>query len=212
MSARQRRVIYVFGLLLIGGVSIARIVTTPNFSTTLIAIAVVVVTILIWAVVAIPRAGIFAEKVRKRRPGITVIPGCISGDMVDYAREYGARARNWNGQGGSPVALAVLPDVIEVWGPRGTEPRWTVQRVPGGVGIDTAIYGNRFVRVVAIKDGTREASFVPAYNPARAAGGLVVTEDLERAVAELSEGSPWAVHVEGEDWPGESFSSVSEDD
>lgn len=146
----------------------------------LIVLAICVVTV----IVVLGRARGLAAHVEKRRPGARVVPAFSTAETVDQARAAGASARKMMPMGGSPVALAVVGDVIEVWVGRETGPRWAVRRTPGGVRAASGTYGTRDVRAVLLSDGNTGVTVVPAYRPLRAMGGGA-TDDVDRALMEL---------------------------
>ena len=190
MDARSRRWVFLAVLVLFFGVSAARLVTTVRRdgvegATLWIALLVVALVVVVTLAVVVRRAGAVAAHVARLRPGAVVVPGFTTSETLDEARAAGADTRGIAGVGGSPAALAVVGDRVEVWVRREQEPRWTVRRVPGGVSPVDAVYGSRGTAGVRVADGGAAVTVVPAYRPLRATGGLA-GDDVARAVREMS--------------------------
>ncbi len=190
MDARSRRTAFVAALVVLAVASVARLVVTVRrdgiddaalWIALLVVVAVVAVTL--WVVVR--RAGAVAAHAARRRPGARVIPAFTTAQTVDQAHALGASARGWMPMGGSPVALAVLGDRVEVWARAEDLPRWVVRRLPGAAGEVRAVYGSRETRALHVSDGAAAVTVVPAYRPLRATGGRV-GDDVARAVAEIA--------------------------
>ncbi|MGF0115716.1 hypothetical protein ACQFYA_05210 [Promicromonospora sp. Marseille-Q5078] len=190
MDARSRRWVFLAVLVLFFGISATRLVTTVRRdgvegATLWIALLVVALVVVVTLAVVVRRAGAVAAHVARLRPGAVVVPGFTTSETLDEARAAGADTRGIAGVGGSPAALAVVGDRVEVWVRREPGPRWTVRRVPGGVAPVGAVYGTRETAGVRVADGGAAVTVVPAYRPLRATGGLA-GGDVARAVREMS--------------------------
>ncbi|MFV2145624.1 hypothetical protein [Isoptericola sp. G70] len=190
MSAKNKRIAYTVALVVIGVVSILRLVRTlqdgdPDAAAIWIALLVVMAIVVITVAVVTRRARSCAENAASRRPGAVVVPGFTTAEMTEIAASLGASRKGWLPMGGSAVAVVAAPDAFEIWGRKDTGPRWTVRRGPEAVAAGRAVYGNRDAAAVWLRDGTAAAAFVPAYRPLRAAGGMA-GPDVERAVADLT--------------------------
>ena len=190
MNTKNKRIAFTVALVVIGVVSVLRLVRTiqegdSDAATIWVALLIVLAIVVITLAVVIGRARSCAENAASHRPGAVVVPGFTTAEMPELAASLGASRKGWLPMGGSPVAVVAAPEAFEVWGRRDTGPRWTVRRGPEAVAAGRAVYGNREAAAVWLRDGTAAAAFVPAYRPLRAAGGMV-GQDVERAVAELS--------------------------
>jgi hypothetical protein len=74
-----------------------------------------------------------AARVGQARPGSTVIPGNASADTKIDAPE-GVSRRGLR-MGGGPLAVALLPQTIEVCSRGDTAPRWTIDRTKAEVAV-----------------------------------------------------------------------------
>ncbi len=190
MDARSRRTVFVAVLVLFAVVSVVRLAIRirrdgVEDAAIWIALLVVALVVVVTLGVVVRRAGAVAAHAARQRPGARVIPAFTTAQTVDQARSLGASARGWMPVGGSPVALAVLDDRVEVWARREDQPRWAVRRVPGAAGEARAVYGSRETRALHVSDGVAEVTVVPAYRPLRATGGMA-GDDVARAVAEIA--------------------------
>lgn len=189
MDARSRRALFVAVLALFATISVARLVVTLRrgaieYAAIWVALLVVVLAVVVTLGVVVRRAGAVAAHAARQRPGARVIPAFTTAQTVDQARALGASARGWMAVGGSPVALAITGDRVEVWARQEDRPRWAVRRLPGAAGEARAVYGSRKARALHVSDGVAAVTVVPAYRPLRAAGGLV-GDDVARAVSEI---------------------------
>jgi hypothetical protein len=190
VNAQNKRVLFVVVLVAFATWSVLRLARDlqqgrSEAATIWIALLVVLAIVGVTLMVVVRRAAACAANAARYRPGAVVVPGFTTAEMTDIARHQGASARGWMPMGGSPVAVVVTPTELEVWGRKDTGPRWVVQRTPGGVTSNKAVYGSREVDAVWAHDGLAAAVLVPAYRPLRATAGAVGT-DVERAVAELT--------------------------
>lgn len=153
----------------------------------LVLVAVVLSMLLIGAVMlaVAGRLRRWAAQVARLRPGAVVIPGYTTAETRVEARLLGAPERGWNQMGGTPVAIAALPDRFEVWARGEDRPRWVVLRRPEFAPM--AVRGSIGVRrppSLRLVDGRAQVTLAPAYAALR---GTVVGSraDLARALAEL---------------------------
>jgi hypothetical protein len=119
-----------------------------------------------------------------------VIPALTAGEMLDIAGALGVPCTGLSGQGGSPVALALLPDRIEVWAKGDEAPRWwLVRSAITSIQVAPAVFGARKRDAVWVQATTGALAVQPAYRPLRSQGGAA-RADLERCVAELVAPAP----------------------
>jgi hypothetical protein len=190
MDARSRRTLFVVVLTLFFALSVVRLVVTLRRdgiegATVWIALLVVGLVVVVTLGAVLRRAGAVAAHAARQRPGARVIPAFTTAQTVDEARAVGASTRGWMPVGGSPLALVVLDDRVEVWARQEDRPRWAVRRLPGAAGEARAIYGSRETRALQVSDGLAAVTVVPAYRPLRATGGTAGA-DIARAVAEIA--------------------------
>ncbi|MCP2262733.1 hypothetical protein ACFQHV_00745 [Promicromonospora thailandica] len=142
------------------------------------------------AVLIIPLLRILARQVdgvaahaSVQRPHGVVIPASALTLSSDTGRELGLQTAGLNASGGSPVALVVLPDRVEVWSGRNeSEPRWSADAadLTATVGLVRVGLANKW-DVVRLTDGTTTLAVSPRYGtlPLDAGG------DIDRVLAEL---------------------------
>lgn len=194
MSANGRKKLWISVLILFALVSAVRLVVTVQRdgigdSTLWIALLVVLVICGITVAVVVSRSSRVAANARRGRPDVVVVPAYSTAETSEEAAAHANVVPGLMGMGGSPMALVVLPDEVEVWaGGRGTAPSWTVRR-PADARVGRAVYGTRTIDALHVSDGRTSVTVVPAYSPLRAMGGSG-KEDLRRAVAEISAGGP----------------------
>lgn len=187
----KRRNTYVWWLVAIAVVSVVRLVLlvrSGEAGGAVIWIALMIVVALVVVVLAVQtgKVGKVVARVRAARPGALVVPAVSAAQMVDIARALGVPTRGLGAQGGTPIALAVLPDRIEVWGRTDEVPRWWIPRsTVRSVHVAPAVFGSRTLDAVWVMADAGAIAALPAYRPLRAQGGLV-RDDLPRMVAELS--------------------------
>ncbi|MFI2103645.1 hypothetical protein ACH436_10145 [Isoptericola sp. NPDC019693] len=190
MNARSRRWLYTAVLVLFFALSAVRLARTiqrdgVEDATLWIALLVVALVVVVTLAVVVRRAGAVAGHVARQRPGAVVVPAFTTSETLDEARAAGASTRGIAPMGGSPAALAVVGDRVEVWVRREPGPRWAVRRAPGGTTQVGAVYGTRETPALRVADGGATVTVVPAYHPLRAAGGLA-RDDVAHAVREVS--------------------------
>jgi hypothetical protein len=190
-ATESRRRTYGAVLGVVALVSVLRLLLTLRRGGTgalvwVVAILVVAVVVVVTLAVVVRRVSGLAQHVARRRPGAVLIPAVTAGEMPDLAGSLGVSRRGLGGQGGSPVALAVLPDRVEVW-LRGDEaPRWWVARTASTtVRVAPAVFGARRRDAVWVEDTGAALAVQPAYRPLRAQCGAARAE-LERCVQELA--------------------------
>ncbi|GAB3104663.1 hypothetical protein [Isoptericola nanjingensis] len=193
MDARSRRWWFTAVLVLFFVLSAVRLALTirrdgVEDATLWIALLVVALIVVVTLAVVVRRAGAVADHVARRRPGAVVVPAFTTSETLDEARTAGAPTRGIAPVGGSPAALAVVGDRVEVWVRREAGPRWAVRRVPGGTTQVEAAYGTRETPALRVADDGATVTVVPAYHPLRATGGLA-GGDVARAVHEVSTAS-----------------------
>ena len=190
MDVRSRRRLFTAVLVLFAAISITRLIITTQGeggeeATIWIAALIVLAICAIVIAVVLRRVRGLAMHVEKQRPGVHVVPAFTTAETVDQAQAAGAATSGIMPMGGSPVALAVAGDVVEVWLGRETRPRWVVRRTPGGARSTSGSYGIRGTTALEVTDGNAAVTVVPAYRPLRATGGRV-GEDVERAIREIA--------------------------
>ncbi|MGC5167665.1 hypothetical protein [Luteimicrobium sp. DT211] len=196
-AAEGRRRGYLWVLVAVAVVGVLRLAVQvgrdgSDAAVWVIAVLVVALVVVVTVAVVLRRIGALARRVARRRPGAAVVPASAAAEMADVALALGASRRGISGQGGSVVAVAVLPDRLEVWVGKDDEPRWSVPRVQvASVHVASAVFGarHRDAVQVTVRSGAVVLAVVPAYRPMRSMAGSASRQDLERAVREIS-GAP----------------------
>ncbi|GII98755.1 hypothetical protein CLV28_0523 [Sediminihabitans luteus] len=196
MDAKSRRWIWITSLVVFCVLAAGRLATNgTDGQTFLIALLVVVLIgacVFPWLVRRLTKV---VANARTHRPGAVVIPGYTASEMLDVARAAGASTAGIASQGGSPVAIVVLPHAYEVWVRTESAPRWSVPRGPSTeVGVLPGVYGSRSVPSVAVLvEGYPGLVVIPAYRPLRNSAGSDQA-GIERALVELG-GASVAPHA-----------------
>ncbi|RPF21438.1 hypothetical protein [Myceligenerans xiligouense] len=117
------------------------------------------------------------------RPGAVVIPAAALVWTRADREGVGLQMAGRNASGGSPVAVTVLADRVEVWSGRvEPEPRWSVSRADLMVVVDEVRVGMSNVwDVVRLGDGRHDVLVSPRYSPRPNEAG----KDIDRVLAEL---------------------------
>lgn len=128
------------------------------------------------------------------RPGAVVVPGFTSAEMADVSRRAGwgmAGGKGYNG-GGRPIAVVSLPDRIEVWSGRNSQPRLTFMRAQiHAIGVSQGYYSYRKRPCVSVSDATGIVLiFIPNYKPSLVFSKAVGEMNLQRAVYDLTRPIP----------------------
>lgn len=134
---------------------------------------------------------LLAARVSRLRPGAVVIAARTTIETRADARLSGAVERRWDELGGSPVALAVLPDRVEVWAVGEDRPRWAVLRRPeqppaavlGTLPVGGAV-GVVPTPALLITDGRSRVTVVPVYS-VRGSSPQRAAVDVQRALAQI---------------------------
>jgi hypothetical protein len=137
------------------------------------------------------RLDMLVQFVSRARPGAAIIPGSGSKETRRDARRVGVSVRRLGGT--SILALAVLPDHIEVWARKDLTPRWTISRAGAEVGIISIEHSGvglktRSLPGIRVSDGERSVHLFPGYP------GLDRPASRERALRDL--GADPADHIE----------------
>jgi hypothetical protein len=120
------------------------------------------------------------DKVAQKRPDAVIVPGVVESGVVSFAPNRPRLPGH--------VALAVLPDRVELWNWFSDEPHATVTRTPGSITVEpvmaTSWNGRRTTVVdhVVCRDDTLELSIVPEYEVRRRAD---YPAGMQRALREL---------------------------
>ncbi|MFC8731957.1 hypothetical protein ACFT5B_05810 [Luteimicrobium sp. NPDC057192] len=197
----RRRRLYLVGVAIVSVAAIWRAVYlvrtgSPSGVVILVAIAVIALIVVVTLVLQVRRMRGVARRVAQARPGAAVVPALAAAELRTVAEALHVSVRGLGGVGGTPVALASLPDRIEVWVGRDAAPRWALPRdAVREVGVQPAGYGASQVDAVWVGARTGRlwngpdtaAVVLPAYRPLRAMFGGRVGDDLGRAVAALTE-------------------------
>ena len=196
----RRRRLYLVGVAIVSVAAIGRAVYllrtgSPSGVVIVVAIALIALIVAVALVVQVARMRGVARRVTQARPAAVVVPAVAPAELRTIAEALRVPVRGLGGVGGTPVALASLPDRIEVWVGRDEAPRWALPRdAVREVGIRPASYGASQVDAVWVGARTGRlwngpdtaAVVLPAYRPLRALFGGRVGDDLPRAVAALT--------------------------
>jgi hypothetical protein len=147
------------------------------------------------AVLVVPLLRILTSQVERvvahasaqRLDGV-VVPGAALALSSDTGRALGLQTAGLNASGGSPVALVVLPDRVEVWSGRNeSEPRWSAAAgdLTVAVGLVRVGMSNNW-DVIRLSDGSATVAVSPRY------GGLPITagRDIDRVLREMGYDPP----------------------
>ncbi|WP_253873743.1 DUF6000 family protein [Promicromonospora umidemergens] len=132
----------------------------------------------------------------KLRPDGTVIPAVALAPSRVLGKELGLQAVGPNASGGSPAALVVLADRVELWSGRNEAgPRWSMSRAGLQIDAGRAQIGiaNNW-DVVWLSDGLRQLAVSPRYSPKPNGAD----NDIDRVVRELGQDP---AEVRRNSWP-----------
>ncbi|MFI9487351.1 DUF6000 family protein [Promicromonospora sp. NPDC052451] len=124
-----------------------------------------------------------ARHASERRPDGTVIPVAALAPSRAVGRELGLQVAGPNASGGSPAAVVVLADRVELWsGKDEPGPRWSVPRTILGteVGVVRVGVANNW-DVVWLSDRFRQLAVSPRYSPLPIEAG----NNIDRLLQEL---------------------------
>jgi hypothetical protein len=197
----RRRRLYLVGVAIVSVAAIWRAVYllrtgSPSGVVIVVAVALIALIVVVALVLQVARMRGVARRVTRARPGAVVVPALAPAELRSIAEALHVPVRGLGGVGGTPVALAGLPDRVEVWVGRDDGPRWALPRAAvREVWVQPATYGASRVDCVWVSarsgrlwNGPDTAAVVlPAYRPLRAMFGGRVGQDLGRAVAALTE-------------------------
>ncbi|MEV7972328.1 hypothetical protein [Cellulomonas sp. NPDC089187] len=191
----MRIALRVLGVLLAGLVSIrliANVVTPAQRIYVIVGVPLVLIIAAVLVVVLAGRPRMLASRVARLRPGAVVIAAVTVIETRADARMSGAVERRWDELGGSPVALAALPDRIEVWAAGEDRPRWAITRrvefPPTAVLATMPGAGTVNVQptpALLCTDGVSRVTVLPVYSSVGATSPQRAQVSVHRALAEL---------------------------
>ncbi len=126
----------------------------------------------------------------RHRPAALVIPAYTTGDLVDFVAKAGLSSHKWGGDGGTPIAVSVSDECVELWSGSEDEPRISLPRAEiGSAAVVSGEFGRKFgqprtMRVIGLRTSIGILKFVPAYRSIRNTFGSTPT-GLDRAISEL---------------------------
>lgn len=123
------------------------------------------------------------EHTSSQRPGSTVIPAAALTWTRAAGDALGLQTAGRNASGGSPAALIVLADRVELWSGRDEpEPRWSAPREDLAVLVDQVRVGWANIwDVVDLSDGQQHVLLSPRYSPLPNEAG----KDIDRVLTAL---------------------------
>jgi hypothetical protein len=143
----------------------------------------------IWLAVQRKRRDGLLKAVQAARPGVPVILALGTSATREDALRAGVGTNGFNQWSGtSSLALAVLPDVVEVWVRGDQWPRWGIRRAGAEIGVRTMHLGStrgpqpRGVIGLLVSDGERSVHCVPYY---RTISGRRHVAHVEQALRDL---------------------------
>ncbi|WP_225566080.1 hypothetical protein [Isoptericola luteus] len=105
------------------------------------------------------------EHVSRMRPGLTVLPAAALAPTRADRLELGLQRTGPHASGGSPAALVVLADRVELWsGRKEAGPRWSAARNDLVLSLGTARVGTTNWNVVNMSDDHHAVSLAPRYS------------------------------------------------
>lgn len=196
----RRRRLYLVAIAIFSVVSIWRLVHllrsgSPSGVIIVVALGLIALIVVVTLVLQVARVRGVARRVSRALPGATVVPGLAPAELRTIAAALRVSVRGLGGVGGTPVAVAALPDRIEVWVGRDSAARWTLPRgAVREIAVQPASYGSSQVDAVWVTARTGrlwsgpDAAVVvlPAYRPLRAMFGGRVGADLGRCAEALA--------------------------
>lgn len=126
------------------------------------------------------------DAVRAAHPGAPVIPARSAPATRKDAGLAGAATDGLGKWTTSTIALAVLPDRVEVWVRGDQRPRWAVRRADAEIGVESLRFPGQTPDLPGIRmsDGERSVHFIPYYPDIRRRRQVA---HLERALHDLGE-------------------------
>ncbi|MCF4123693.1 DUF6000 family protein [Antribacter sp. KLBMP9083] len=120
-----------------------------------------------------------------KRPESTVIPAAVLTLSRAAGKALGLQTAGLNAWGGSPAAVVVIPDRVELWsGKDEAEPRWSVPRDELLIGVGQVRAGMAtYWDHVELSDGRHRVALSPRYSPVPSEAG----KDIDRVLAELGQ-------------------------
>lgn len=194
-TSRLSVAVRVLSVLLVGLVSIRLLAVVVPDGLRVWVLAGLPVALLLAAGLVLLLAGrprLLARRVSRLRPGVPVIAAVTTIETRADARMSGAVERGWDELGGSPVALAVLPDRVEVWAAGEDRPRWAITRRPEFP--PAAVLGTMplsgVVRVqptpaLQFTDGVSRVTVLPVYSAFGVSAPARAMAAVQRTLAEL---------------------------
>jgi hypothetical protein len=131
-----------------------------------------------------------------QRPDCTVIPAAVLTQSRVFGDELGLQTAGLSASGGSPGALVVLADTVELWsGEYEREPRWSMPRTGLQIDVDPVRAGiaNNW-DAVWLSDGLNRLAVSPRYS--RSSNGPA--NDIDRVLRELGQDP---AEVRRRSWP-----------
>lgn len=151
-----------------------------------VAVLVLVVVAMLFLVDRIQhrQAGIVAARVSGTRPGGTVVPVVALARSRAVGETLGLPTAGHLAVGGSPGALVILRDRVELWiGPDGAQERWSARPADVHATAGTVTAGRRTWPAASITDGDVALAVAPRYT----AAPRRTVDDVERLVRALRE-------------------------
>jgi hypothetical protein len=108
------------------------------------------------------------KAVQAARPGVPIVPALGVSEIREDARRAGASTDNLSPWVASPVALAVLPDLVEVWVWGDSGPRWAIRRAGAQISAESLGSGSKWAATpgtpgIRVSDGERSVHCIPYY-------------------------------------------------
>jgi hypothetical protein len=197
-TANRMIFVWVLALLVVAGLLVVLADTAG-----LLAWSVLVLAVIVAPVGVIPLRGMLTRQIGRvvrqtsdRRPDGTVIPVVALAPSRALGKELGLQADGLNASGGSPAALVVLADRIELWsGKDESGPRWSVPRTSLGTETGRVRVGiaNNW-DVLWLSDRFRRIAVCPRYSQLPIEAG----NDVDRMLQELGQDPD---EVRSNSWP-----------
>lgn len=109
------------------------------------------------------------KTIQAARPNVPVVVAVGAGVTREDARRAGVSTDNLSPWVTSTVALAVLPDLVEVWVWGDSKPRWAIRRAGAEISVEALGSGIKWAKTpstpgIRVSDGERSVHCVPNYS------------------------------------------------